>query len=487
MIDYFIESSVLMAVTLLCYFILFSRGKYFSFNRFYLLGALCLSLIIPLVDIETNSPYAYFDDSHGYVNSLVLSAVVEGESYLPVQPADVSTPVELSATDILFGLYLLGVVMMFGRFVLNLIRLYRLVKKSEMIDKGDYRLVLIHDLVGPFSFWKYVFVNREEHEKGVFEQVVLEHELAHVQGRHSLDILFIELLLIPFFISPFVWLFRYGIRLNHEYSADDIALRIHSDLENFVNHLIHYNHSRATRLLECNFNYLSTKKRLMMLSKTKNSAVLFGNKMALAVAVVAMTCAVLSFKTVSDSQIVIEDNANFTVLIDLGHGGKDPGTQGADGGLTEAEIVEAIGSEIEKMDTKIKLVFSRKSGEFISLSDRVALSDEVSADLMLSLHASYFAKNSRKGLEVYYSEENASIVKSMDYARKFLKQMDFRGLKNPAQPQKANFFVLKNPTCPSILLNLGYLSNSKDLNYLSDNQNQQQLAQQIVRILEGLQ
>ena len=75
MIVYVIESSVCMMVSLACYYVFFSRGKYFHFNRAYLLFTLILSLSIPIIEVDTPYSYSFFDVDQFHVNGEAITTV----------------------------------------------------------------------------------------------------------------------------------------------------------------------------------------------------------------------------------------------------------------------------------------------------------------------------------------------------------------------------------------------------------------------------
>lgn len=172
------------------------------------------------------------------------------------------------------------------------------------------------------------------------------------------------------------------------------------------------------------------------------------------------------------------------IVLDAGHGGKDNGT--AHKGTKEKDVNYTIIYELAKeyfnsKDSTIKAYWTRWDDTFISLYDRADFANKVDADVFVSLHMNA-ATPKAKGLEVYYSKDNKHTMgdlTSKKMADVFFKQliddleMDKRSVKS------AGFVVVKKNTVPSILIELGFLSNTSDYEKLTDPDFQDFAAQSI--------
>ena len=185
-----------------------------------------------------------------------------------------------------------------------------------------------------------------------------------------------------------------------------------------------------------------------------------------------------------------ETSAQKRILIDVGHGGKDSGAIGING-IQEKDIVMNIANEILKLnrelDKPVDIYLTRYNDTLISLSDRTKLTKILKADLFMSLHCNHSDNPDARGIEVYTSRKQAEYSKESVFAgyqieKTLCKEIGYesRGVKF------ANFQVLRETIdcCPSVLLELGFLSNKDEGGYISDSNNIQLIA---ITILSSIQ
>jgi len=159
------------------------------------------------------------------------------------------------------------------------------------------------------------------------------------------------------------------------------------------------------------------------------------------------------------------------IVIDVGHGGNDSGAIGING-IKEKDIVLDIALEILSLNEQSKLpldiYLTRYSDTLISLSDRTKLAKALKADLFVSLHCNHSDNPNARGIEVYVGDtefkySNKSTWFAYQFQAEFKKKLGFesRGVKF------ANFQVLRETDdyCPSLLLELGFLSNWDENQY----------------------
>lgn len=218
----------------------------------------------------------------------------------------------------------------------------------------------------------------------------------------------------------------------------------------------------------------------------------------------------------------------FTVIIDPGHGGKDPGAVFKQ--IREKDIVLGIGLKlgdyIRENLPDVKIIYTRDRDVFVPLHERAEIANKNKADLFVSLHANYCGTPSITGTETFVlglhrTQENLDVAKkenavilmeedysttyqgfdpnssesyimfemvqdehlyqSIDLAAEIQSQFKNRAGRKDRGVKQAGFLVLRRTSMPSVLVEAGFLSNSYEANYMSSDDGQAYLASAIFR------
>lgn len=171
----------------------------------------------------------------------------------------------------------------------------------------------------------------------------------------------------------------------------------------------------------------------------------------------------------------------YKVVIDPGHGGKDTGAKSF-AKRFEKEFVISLGAKVHKLlekEPRIQSYMTREDDTFIELEDRVQFANDMKADLFVSVHGNAAVKESIEGVETYYYTEQ-----SLDFAKqmheKLLKSTKF----NDRKVKQNDFYVVKNTTMPSVLLEIGFLTNKSEEAAMFQNEFQDQVAASIVAAIK---
>lgn len=265
MIDYILRLTLCSAFFITIYFVFLQNERMHRFNRFYLILAAIGSVLVPLLNFETNSQLVVkveqiISGSTQYVNTAVNTF-------------DEQIPSTFTTGNIVLLLYALVVLVLILRFLFFNLILIKKTKNCDSVPIEDATLLLTNNTGSPYSYFSFIFVPKSEFENQLIDKRIIDHERAHVIQKHSLDILFIELLIAVAWFNPVFYLFRNAIRLNHEFLADESVISEYGNTSEYQHLLVaktaHSNGLILKGAMTCSFNYLKTKKRLEMMTKMK--------------------------------------------------------------------------------------------------------------------------------------------------------------------------------------------------------------------------
>lgn len=170
------------------------------------------------------------------------------------------------------------------------------------------------------------------------------------------------------------------------------------------------------------------------------------------------------------------------VVIDVGHGGDDTG-QNVDG-LLEKDVVLAIAQKLVELNTRkdLEIVLLRNNDQTLSLKDRVELVNAMSPDLALSLHANGSPDTTKTGVEAYVFAQSEFIDASREIAQRLVNAVSHEKQSNRGV-KMARFYVLQNFDCPTLLLEVGFLTNAQNRAVLMSDEGQTEVAQRILSVL----
>ncbi|MCH6232435.1 M56 family metallopeptidase [Cognataquiflexum rubidum] len=261
---YFIKSAVCLLLLLLFHRLVLQKEAMYHFNRFYLLFSVVVSFLIPLNTIEVATTQPLFEPE-------VPTEFVPAVESLGMQPVVSNAEKSLDWKLVLILFYGLITFALLVRFIRNINILFEKVNRNVLIKYRGENLVMLHEDCPPFSFLKYIFVSHTDFEAEKFTDAILIHESTHVKEKHSWDNLLVEFLLVFFWFHPGLYWVKTAIKLNHEFIADQAALKI-IPIEKYKLELLSMVLTGQNFGLASSLNFSLTKKRLeMMKHNTTNS------------------------------------------------------------------------------------------------------------------------------------------------------------------------------------------------------------------------
>ncbi len=171
-------------------------------------------------------------------------------------------------------------------------------------------------------------------------------------------------------------------------------------------------------------------------------------------------------------------NSRIVVMIDPGHGGRDPGAVGI-GGLQEKNVILPISRRVAALleQNGVQAVMTRSDDRFISLRGRTDMASRARADLFVSIHANAISMSRPdvNGLETYYYSSGLRLAQTIHRSMLQSTGMRDRGVK------RARFYVLRNTSMPAVLVEVGFVTGREDAPKLSDPRFRDQMAEAIAR------
>ena len=269
MVLYLLKSAGCLALLLAFYHFILEKEKMHNFNRYYLLGSVIFSFLVPLSTITIPTTPEIIKVAQNFNQTISV------ENITPVIIEE-----NFNYTFLFIGVYLLISSVFLIRFGKNLFKIIQKIRLNDTIKHKNALLVLVDDEILPHTFGKHIFINKKKYEQGEIEKELFTHELTHVTQKHTLDVLLIELLLVIFWINPLFIFLKKAIQLNHEFLADETVINQHKNTFYYQHLLLDKAAWNNEYYLASNLNYSLTKKRLKMMTKQSSQTKIWIKKLA---------------------------------------------------------------------------------------------------------------------------------------------------------------------------------------------------------------
>jgi BlaR1 peptidase M56 len=252
LVSYLIRSLLISGLMLGYYLLVLRNRKLHVFNRVWLLSALLAGLVLPLIHPDW---LTWHSAARAPLVGLIAGTHPAAAKTFPVWT------VILPAGG-LVSMVLLGIL------AIRVMRVYRLKRGHRVQQMDGCVLIEIKDRRAPFSFLKNLFWQEGADIHDPVNRKILDHELAHIRGGHTYDILFAQTLAAVCWFNPFYWLIRRELQMVHEFIADDASIAT-GDTETFARMLLQA-YDRGRYLDPSHPFYFSPiKRRLLMISSSK--------------------------------------------------------------------------------------------------------------------------------------------------------------------------------------------------------------------------
>jgi len=255
---YLLKSAIWLTGFTIVFLVFLRNERYFELNRAYLLSGIFASIVFPF---------------YTWHYAVILPSLPVAEISIPeitdqqfvTAPAAAPSP----GIPVYWWLYILGIAYFSLRLIWQTVRVIRKLRKTGYVKNGPVKLVRTPEYSASFSFFSFVFVNPSTSDIEMKE--IVNHERGHIQKRHWFDLLLVELLCMLQWCNPFAWIYAHLVRQNHEYMADEMALKRTSNPAIYQATLLNQMLGMPVISLANSFNYSLNKKRFKMMKKKIDS------------------------------------------------------------------------------------------------------------------------------------------------------------------------------------------------------------------------
>lgn len=438
--------------------------QFHHYNRFYLLAAMLVSWIIPLLTIElkpfqgTATPVTYqLAEVIADNNSSFEGMIVDNQSYFNwhwILP---------------FLLVMVSFVVLTG-VLRSLFQIFYLIRWNPIIHLKDFNLVMTNTKGTPYSFFSYIFWNRNLDVESRIGQQMLAHELVHFRQKHSADKLLIELMMVVGWFNPVFWVLKRELYLIHEFIADSQSIE-NNDSALLAELLLTAAYPQQQNTFTHPFFFSPIKRRITMLKKISSSRFSYFRRIV-ALPIAGVLLMVFAFRNPSEEMNAVNLDAKYVVVLDAGHGGTDPGAKAATG-EKEADMSLQLVQKIVALNKSpmIRFELSRDKDEFVKLTDRTIFANEKKADLFVSVHINASPNTSISGLEIYAPKEGSpAFSNSIPLASIMKESLTDLFSSTTVKTRKMGIWVLDKSSIPAIMVHPGFITNEKDLAIIKNKQ-----------------
>jgi beta-lactamase regulating signal transducer with metallopeptidase domain len=265
LIQYLVKLTICLGVVWLFYHLILRKLTFYNSNRWYLLGYTLLSFFIPFINISSlvesrpNDLIQLVPSVHQYTMALE-------------EASDCPAPVWSTNYDkwdlIGFGVMIVAAILSL-RFLVSFFSFLSIQRKAKLISNDGVKIYQVDENIIPFSFGNSIFINSTLHSESELREIV-RHEFVHVRQKHTIDIVWAEILCIINWYNPFAWLLKKSIRQNLEFIADNKVIENGIDKKQYQYLLLKVIGNRQFSIAT-QFNFSSLKKRIVMMNKTKSA------------------------------------------------------------------------------------------------------------------------------------------------------------------------------------------------------------------------
>jgi len=231
--QYLLEANLYLILGFICFYLTLRKETFYNFNRWYLIVITVLSFLLPLCSIS----WAKITPGQSAVafqsNFKTLTSL---EHFETQQNLAAQFNTSLTWLSIIQFVYLLIVGALIFKIVYGIFKISKLYFQSPKIRENNITYIFLAEEKTIFSFLSWLFY----HPSLKDSEAIMTHELVHIKERHSLDLLFFDLVIAINWFNPLVYLLFKAVKINHEFIADGKASQKMASKYEYAKLLINY-------------------------------------------------------------------------------------------------------------------------------------------------------------------------------------------------------------------------------------------------------
>lgn len=288
---YFLLATIGTVLFFGSYWLLMRRETRFTMVRYYLLGTLLLSLLLPLIhlplirqanydgnDAAETAQMVYsttsdgmamtYTSTKGSVSEIKLTQDNNGMRQISLSEGRTTSTFLDKVVDILPIIYWIGVAVTMMLLTLRLARLKRRLGRLPYKMMDGIKVSVLNDDTPAYSFGKHIVLGRNGFNPTEMQQLI-GHEMVHVRQRHTLDLLLCEIVKVILWFNPFIWIYQRELKRVHEYQADNAMLATDSGAA-YAELFYHQVSGKPYSAIGNTFDYSLVKKRIAMMARRRS-------------------------------------------------------------------------------------------------------------------------------------------------------------------------------------------------------------------------
>lgn len=437
MLNYAIQSALVLTLLYWVFFALLSRESLHRMNRIILLGILLVSVVLPLIPHSVDFSFLAFLEENEELKQEVMEL---SEEQVLLQPVATLQPVSEAHArtwqEWVSVIYLGGIGIYLIVLAFKFIQLACFLKKGlKHTDNKGNTVILVNDNQSSFSVFHYIVMSIDDYEH--HKSVILLHEQEHIRLGHTWDLLGLSLVQGIQWFNPFVWLMGRDLKAIHEYEADKAVLALGTDMKSYQYLLVEKTVRQAAFVLVNGFNHSQLKNRIVMMNKKSHPWV-----WVRAVALLPML--LLSFVLTAQATVPVEAKETFSGTVVSAENGKPlPGVSIVVMGTTNGTLSDADGNftiDTEKGRTLMLSYMGCKAAKVLLKNPKKSIAVKMQREVtMIDLKdvpapTSFTLPEDNDGEEMVFVvvEEKAQFPGGVSELNKYIKENNKAGVKGKA-------------------------------------------------------